>query len=73
MAYIARQIVSDRLYGVKKEEFNLNGQLLHTQSFGFVNPETNEQMLFTSDLPDYFEHVLRCLRNGKGSRNGNGR
>lgn len=73
MAYIARPIVGDRLYGVKKEEFNLNGQLLHAQSLGFINPSTKEQMLFTSDLPDYFEHVLRCLRNGKGNRNWNGK
>lgn len=73
MSYIKRPIVGDKLYGIKKEEFSLNGQLLHAQSLGFANPVTGEQMLFDSDLPDYFEHVLRCLRNGKGNRNGNGK
>lgn len=72
MAYIAHPIVGDKLYGVKKEEFALDGQLLHAKSLGFINPTTGEENIFESELPDYFEHVLRCLENGKGNRNGNG-
>ena len=55
-------IVGDKTYGVKKEEFNLKGQLLHAYKVGFVHPITGEYMEFTSELPDYFKKVLYKLR-----------
>lgn len=35
MASIGHSIVGDPLYGIKKEKFNLNGQLLHAKTIGF--------------------------------------
>ena len=58
-------IVGDKTYGVKKEEFALNGQLLHAYKVGFIHPETGEYMEFTSELPDYYQKVLSILRNRK--------
>ncbi len=58
-------IVGDKTYGVKKEEFSLNGQLLHAYKVGFIHPDTGEYMEFTSPLPDYFEKILNILRNRK--------
>lgn len=55
-------IVGDKTYGVKKEEFNLVGQLLHAYKIGFIHPTSGEYMEFTSNLPDYFEKVLYNLR-----------
>ncbi len=55
-------IVGDKTYGVKKEEFNLKGQLLHAYKVGFIHPISGEYMEFTSELPDYFEKVLYKLR-----------
>lgn len=55
-------IVGDKTYGVKKEEFNLAGQLLHAYKLGFIHPTTGEYMEFTSELPDYFEKTLYNLR-----------
>lgn len=55
-------IVGDKTYGVKKEEFNLAGQLLHAYKIGFIHPTSGEYMEFTSSLPDYFEKVLYNLR-----------
>lgn len=62
MASIGHSIVGDTLYGIKKEKFNLNGQLLHAKTIGFVHPRTGEMMEFTSDIPEYFENVLEKLR-----------
>lgn len=56
-------IVGDKTYGVKKEEFSLNGQLLHAYKVGFVHPLSGEYMEFVSELPPYFEKVLKILRN----------
>ena len=55
-------IVGDSVYGRKKEEFRLNGQLLHAHLIGFFHPETNEYMEFSQDIPEYFEEVLVKLR-----------
>lgn len=62
MASIGHSIVGDPLYGIKKEKFNLNGQLLHAKTIGFVHPRTGEMMEFTSDIPEYFENILEKLR-----------
>lgn len=55
-------IVGDPVYGVKKEEFKLSGQLLHAHLVGFVHPETGEYLEFSCEIPQYFEDVLEKLR-----------
>ncbi len=67
MAHIGHSIVGDPVYGSKKEQFKTNGQLLHAKTIGFVHPETNELMRFDSELPGYFEEILKKLRNMAGS------
>lgn len=59
-------VVGDKTYGVKKEEFKLEGQLLHAYKIGFIHPTTKEYMEFESELPDYFLNVLGRLRNKFG-------
>ena len=56
-------IVGDPTYGVRKEEFSLKGQLLHAYKVGFLHPTTRSYLEFTSDLPDYFQKILKNLRN----------
>ena len=56
-------IVGDKTYGLKKEEFNLTGQLLHAYKVGFIHPVSGEYMEFVSELPDYYMNVLDRLRN----------
>lgn len=58
-------VVGDKTYGVKKEKFSLNGQLLHAYKVGFIHPETKKYMEFESKLPDYFENVLEKLKREK--------
>lgn len=62
MASIGHSIVGDPVYGIKKEKFNLSGQLLHAKTIGFVHPSTGELMEFTAEIPEYFEKVLEVLR-----------
>ena len=56
-------IVGDKTYGVKKDEFNLAGQLLHAYKVGVIHPVSGEYMEFVSELPDYYMNVLDRLRN----------
>lgn len=55
-------IVGDPVYGRKKEEFRLKGQLLHAHMLGFVHPLSGEYMEFSQGIPEYFEEVLEKLR-----------
>ncbi len=63
LASLGHSIVGDKTYGIKKEKFNLKGQLLHAKTIGFVHPKTNKTMEFNSNLPDYFEKILTFLKN----------
>ena len=63
MKHIGHPIVGDKTYGVKKEEFNLVGQLLHAGKIGFIHPLTKEKVNYYSPLPEDFEKVLSLLRS----------
>ena len=43
----------------KSDEY---GQLLHAKTIGFIHPTTSEYVEFQSPLPDYFENILKDLR-----------
>ena len=55
-------VVGDKVYGMKKCRFDLNGQLLHAYKLVFNHPKTGKEMTFTCPLPDYFERVLKELK-----------
>lgn len=62
MAHFGHSIVGDPVYGVKKEAFKLNGQLLHARAIRFVHPTTGESMAFEAPLPQYFTDTLEKIR-----------
>ncbi len=62
MASIGHSVVGDPVYGVKKEKFQLKGQLLHAKTIGFAHPRTGAYMEFSAELPEYFTAVLKILR-----------
>lgn len=66
MASIGHSIVGDPVYGIKKERFKTNGQLLHAKTIGFVHPVTGALMEFDSELPPYFTAILDKLRSEIG-------
>lgn len=47
----------------------LPGQALHAKSLGFIHPKSGEDLVFDSELPDYFEEVLEKWRRYSGSKN----
>ena len=59
LAYIGHPVLGDDVYG--KPFKGLEGQCLHARKIGFVHPATSEYMEFSSELPEYFQAVLRKL------------
>ena len=43
--------------------YKLDRQFLHAHTLGFIHPKTNEEMTFTSILPQELENILVLLRN----------
>ena len=63
MAYIGHPVSGDKVYGVKNENVDFEGQCLHARKIGFIHPKTSEYIEFTSELPDYFKKYLKKLEN----------
>lgn len=63
MKHIGNPVVGDKVYGVKNEAFNLEGQLLHAGQIGFIHPSSGQYMEFSAPLPEDFERVLNVLRS----------
>lgn len=59
--HLGHPVVGDPVYGVKKQKFKLNGQLLHAYRLSLKHPATGEEMTFEAPLPDYFKQVLDTL------------
>lgn len=64
MKSINHPVVGDDVYCRVKDRFGLKGQLLHAARLCLTHPVKNEYMEFCAPLPDYFEKVLRILREG---------
>lgn len=60
MAHIGHPVAGDTVYGPDKHH-ELNGQCLHAKTIGFVHPITGEYLEFTSELPNYFQEMLRKI------------
>ena len=62
MKHILHPVTGDELYG-GSNKFKLKGQLLHAYELTLTHPTTGETLTFNAPLPEYFEEVLRKLRN----------
>ena len=60
MAHIGHPLLGDDVYG--KPAKNLQGQTLHAQTIGFIQPSTKEYVEVNAPLPEYFEEQLSKLR-----------
>ena len=63
MSSINHPLLGDEIYGPKTCPYNLQGQVLHAKTLGFIHPETKEYMEFDSDLPEYFNKLIDILSN----------
>jgi len=75
MTHMGNSIVGDDKYkkrykklknidmGLESLISKLNRQFLHAKTLGFIHPKTNEEMTFTSILPQELNSLLKMLRN----------
>ena len=61
MSHTGHPVIGDRIYGAR-DKLGIEGQCLHSKNVTFVHPRTGKEMYFESDLPDYFEEILKKLR-----------
>jgi len=61
MSHIGYPVVGDLTYGRKRNEFKVEGQLLHAKTIGFNHPKTNEYIEFTENEPEDFLAILDTL------------
>ena len=61
MAEIGHPVVGDMVYSKGKNEFGVEGQMLHSKSLDFKHPITGKEMHLEAKLPEYFEKVLEKL------------
>ena len=61
LAEIGHPVVGDMVYSKGKNEFGVEGQMLHAQSLDFKHPITGKEMHLEAKLPEYFEKVLEKL------------
>lgn len=63
---LGHAVVGDKVYGHKKQRFNLDGQLLHAYSLSFTHPKSGEFMTFTAPLPAHFVKIYNVLAAESG-------
>lgn len=62
MAEIGHPVVGDYTYSNGKNEFNVEGQMLHAKSLDFKHPITEKAMHLEAPLPEYFTEILNKLK-----------
>lgn len=65
LASLGHPVLGDPVYGQKNERVKHDGQALHAKKIGFIHPTTLELMTFDSEIPPYFEDLLRKCRGLK--------
>lgn len=63
MAEIGHPVVGDMVYSNGKNDFGVEGQMLHAQILEFKHPITGKQMRLEAELPEYFKNVIKQLDN----------
>ena len=75
MTHLGNSIMGDGKYKKKYKKlkdidtnlenliYKLDRQYLHAKTLGFVHPKSNEEMIFSSILPQELENILILLRN----------
>lgn len=63
MNHLGHPILGDEVYGPRKAKLKTFGQTLHAYYIGFISPDTKEKVEVTAPIPEYFEDILRKLRN----------
>lgn len=65
LAEIGYPVIGDYTYSNGKNEFGIQGQLLHAKRLEFTHPITNEKMKLEAEEPEEFKEVLQQLNDRK--------
>lgn len=68
MSEIGYPVVGDMVYSNGKNEFGVEGQMLHAKSLDFKHPITGKQMHLEAEMPKYFKEIIENLCNRDGSK-----
>lgn len=63
LSQIGYPIVGDYTYSNGKNEFNVEGQMLHARRLEFRHPKTGKEMDLIADYPEYFKNIIHKLEN----------
>lgn len=58
LSQIGYPVVGDSVYSNGKNNFGVEGQMLHAKSIDFIHPITKEKMHIEAPLPKYFEEII---------------
>lgn len=58
MSQIGHPVVGDDVYSNGKNEFGVEGQMLHAKSLDFKHPITGKAIHLEADIPEYFKKVI---------------
>ena len=61
LSHIGYPVVGDYTYSNGKNDFGVEGQMLHSKRIKFKHPKTGEQMELEARLPEYFQEILDKL------------
>ena len=62
LSEIGHPVVGDEVYSNGKNEFGIEGQLLHAKSLDFKHPINGKDMHLEAELPKEFKEILQRLR-----------
>ncbi len=65
LSEIGYPVIGDTTYSNGKNEFGVEGQLLHAKYLDFAHPITGKEMHLEAELPEEFMNVLKALENRK--------
>ncbi len=68
LASIGHPLLGDTVYNKSKITYKLEGQALHAKVLGFVHPKTKEYMEFETELPEYFNKVVKKMREANSAK-----
>ncbi len=68
LSSIGHPLLGDTVYNKSKITYKLEGQALHAKVLGFLHPQTKEYMEFETELPEYFQNVLKKMQEVKSAK-----
>jgi len=61
LSHIGYPVVGDYTYSNGRNDFNVEGQMLHAKKIKFRHPKTENEMELEASLPEYFQEILDKL------------